>query len=166
MFKRAFSLALLAVLPLTAACDDEDETLAPEQEPSIVEVARAAGSFNTLLTALDEAELTETLDTGGPFTVFAPTDAAFEQIPPADLDAILADQDLLTSILTYHVVPGRLTAEDVVAGGALTTLNGQSLSVQVVGSTVQVGSATVSSTDIGAENGIIHVIDAVLVPTP
>ncbi len=129
----------------------------------IVDTALAAGSFNTLATALTKAGLIETLKGDGPFTVFAPTDAAFEKIPADQLEAILADKQLLTDILTYHVVAGKVMASDVVKIDSATSLQGAAIAVSTQGG-VKVNEANVVKTDIVTSNGVIHVIDAVLVP--
>jgi len=133
------------------------------EEMDIIEVATAAGSFNTLATALTEAGLVDTLKGEGPFTVFAPTDEAFAKIPADDLNAILADKELLTSILTYHVVSGEVMAADVAALESAETLQGQTLQIESA-SGVMINDANVIQTDIGASNGVIHVIDTVLIP--
>lgn len=161
-FFRPAGLAL-AVLAL-AACGDDDPVAAPL--PSLVEVAEQAGSFTTLLTALDAADLTSTLGGDGPFTVFAPSDEAFARIPADAIAALLADKELLTAVLTYHVVPGRVLASDVVGLTSAPTVNGKALAISVAGNTVKVDGATVVSTDIEARNGVIHVIDDVLFPQP
>jgi uncharacterized surface protein with fasciclin (FAS1) repeats len=129
----------------------------------IVDTAVSAGSFNTLATALKAAGLVDTLKGPGPFTVFAPTDAAFAKIPKADLDALLKDKARLTAVLTYHVVPGKVMAKDV-KPGAVKTVQGQPLTVKAEGGKVMVDNATVTQTDIGADNGVIHVIDTVVLP--
>jgi uncharacterized surface protein with fasciclin (FAS1) repeats len=129
----------------------------------LVDTAAAAGSFKTLATALQAAGLVDTLKGPGPFTVFAPTDDAFAKIPKADLDALLKDKAKLTAVLTYHVVPGRVVAAEV-KPGAVKTAQGQSLTVKSVGGTVTVDDATVTKTDILASNGVIHVIDRVVLP--
>ncbi len=129
----------------------------------IVETAVAAGQFKTLATALQAAGLVDTLKGPGPFTVFAPTDAAFAKIPKADLDALLKDKAKLTAVLTYHVVPDRVLAKDVKAG-PVKTVQGSSLTVKTDGGKVRVDNATVTQTDIVASNGVIHVIDSVLLP--
>ena len=129
----------------------------------IVDTAVSAGSFKTLATALQAAGLVETLKGPGPFTVFAPTDAAFAKIPKADLDALLKDKAKLTAVLTYHVVPGRVVAADV-KPGEVKTVQGQSLTVKTMGGKVMVDGATVTKTDITASNGVIHVIDSVVLP--
>ncbi|TVP42102.1 MAG: fasciclin domain-containing protein [Gemmatimonadales bacterium] len=138
---------------------------APDGEPgSIVDVAAQAGSFETLLAAAAAAGLVETLDTGGPFTLFAPTDEAFAALPAGTLESLLADPDALRDILLYHVVSGRVTASDVAALNQATSLQGGSLQIMVHNGSVMVNDATVTATDIEASNGIIHVIDTVLIP--
>jgi uncharacterized surface protein with fasciclin (FAS1) repeats len=131
--------------------------------PTIVDVAVQAGSFKTLVQAAQAAGLVETLSGAGPFTVFAPTDDAFAQIPQETLQAVLADKEKLTAILTYHVVPGKLMAADVVNSTQLQTVQGQSITVSTEGG-VRVDDANVIQTDIEADNGVIHVIDRVIMP--
>ena len=132
------------------------------QAKDIVDTAVAAGSFKTLATALGAAGLVDTLKGKGPFTVFAPTDEAFAKIPKADLDALLKDKAKLTAVLTYHVVPGKVMAADVKAG-KVKTVQGSELTVTTMGG-VQVDGAKVVKTDISADNGVIHVIDTVVIP--
>lgn len=129
----------------------------------IVDTAKAAGSFKTLVTAVQAAGLVDTLKGPGPFTVFAPTDAAFAKIPKAKLDALLKDKAALAKVLTYHVVPGKVMAADV-KPGAVKTVEGGSLTVTAANGMVMVDKAHVSKTDIVADNGVIHVIDTVLMP--
>jgi uncharacterized surface protein with fasciclin (FAS1) repeats len=129
----------------------------------IVDTAVNAGNFNTLVTAIKAADLVETLKGPGPFTVFAPTDKAFAKLPKGTLDSLLKDKAKLTSILTYHVVPGKVMASDVVNLKEANTVQGSSLSIDTT-SGVMVGGAKVVKTDIIASNGIIHVIDSVLIP--
>jgi uncharacterized surface protein with fasciclin (FAS1) repeats len=131
--------------------------------PDIVDTAIAAGSFTTLVTAVQAAGLVETLKGAGPFTVFAPTDAAFAKIPKAQLDALLSNKAALTRVLTYHVVPGKIEAADVVLLTSADTVEGQSLTIKA-GDTVMVNNAAVIETDIETSNGVIHVIDAVMLP--
>lgn len=128
----------------------------------IVETAVGAGNFKTLATALTAAGLIDTLKGKGPFTVFAPTDAAFAKIPKADLDALLKDKAKLTAVLTYHVVSGKVMAADVKAG-KVKTVQGSEITVATAGG-VTVDGAKVSATDIVASNGVIHVIDSVILP--
>ncbi|NCT83302.1 MAG: fasciclin domain-containing protein [Comamonadaceae bacterium] len=146
-------LIALATLALAAA---------GAQAKDIVDTAVAAGNFKTLATALQAAGLVDTLKGPGPFTVFAPTDAAFAKIPKADLDALLKDKAKLTAVLTYHVVPGKVMAKDVKAG-MVKTVQGSALTVSTSGG-VMVDNAKVTATDIAADNGVIHVIDSVVMP--
>lgn len=132
------------------------------QAKDIVETAVGAGKFNTLATALQAAGLVDTLKGPGPFTVFAPTDEAFAKIPKADLDALLKDKAKLTAVLTYHVVPGRVMAKDVKAG-KVKTVQGSELTLGTTGG-VTVDAAKVVQADIAASNGVIHVIDSVVLP--
>ncbi len=129
----------------------------------IVDTAVAAGSFKTLVTAIQSAGLVDTLKGKGPFTVFAPTDAAFAKLPAGTLEALLKDKAKLAGILTYHVVPAAVMAKDVKAGD-VKTVNGQSIKITTAGGKVMVNDATVTSTDVVASNGVIHVIDTVLLP--
>ena len=129
----------------------------------IVDTAVAAGSFNTLATALTKAGLIDTLKGDGPFTVFAPTDDAFAKIPADQLNAILADKDKLTAILTYHVVPGKVLAADVVKLTSAKTVQGSEVTISTKDG-VKVDNANVIKTDIKASNGVIHVIDTVIIP--
>jgi uncharacterized surface protein with fasciclin (FAS1) repeats len=133
------------------------------QAKDIVDTAVAAGNFKTLATALQAAGLIDTLKGKGPFTVFAPTDEAFAKIPKADLDALLKDKAKLTAVLTFHVVPGAVMAKDV-KPGAVKTVQGGNLTVAVAGGAVTVNGAKVTKTDITASNGVIHVIDTVVMP--
>ena len=128
----------------------------------IVDTAVSAGNFKTLATALQAAGLVGTLKGQGPFTVFAPTDAAFAKIPKAQLDALLADKAKLTTVLTYHVVSGTVMSKDVKAG-MVKTVQGSSLTVTTMGG-VKVDGANVTAVDIIADNGVIHVIDTVVLP--
>ena len=128
----------------------------------IVDTAVSAGNFNTLAAALQAADLIDTLKGNGPFTVFAPTDAAFAKIPKQDLDALLADKAKLSAVLTYHVVPGTVMSKDVKAG-MVKTVEGSSLTVSTMGG-VKVDNANVIAVDIVADNGVIHVIDTVVLP--
>ena len=133
------------------------------QAKDIVDTAVGAGTFTTLATALKAAGLVDTLKGKGPFTVFAPTDAAFAKVPKADLDALLKDKKKLAAVLTYHVVPGKVLAADVKAG-KVKTVQGSSINVTTTGGNVMVDNAKVTSTDIMADNGVIHVIDTVIMP--
>ena len=132
------------------------------QAKDIVDTAVGAGSFKTLAAALTAAGLVDTLKGPGPFTVFAPTDEAFAKIPKADLDALLKDKAKLTAVLTYHVLAGKVMAADVKAG-KVKTVQGSELTVSTAGG-VMVDKAKVVKTDIVADNGVIHVIDSVILP--
>ena len=132
------------------------------QAADIVDTAVAADSFKTLATALQAAGLVDTLKGKGPFTVFAPTDEAFAKIPKADLDALLKDKAKLTAVLTYHVVSGKVMAKDVKAG-KVKTVQGSELTLGTTGG-VTVNGAKVVKADIVADNGVIHVIDSVVLP--
>ncbi|MEM8904610.1 MAG: fasciclin domain-containing protein [Actinomycetota bacterium] len=143
-----------------------DDTEAADAGPgTIVDVAAAAGSFETLLAAAEAAGLVDTLTGEGPLTVFAPTDDAFAALPEGTVEGLLEDPETLASILTLHVVAGAVPAADVVGLTEAATVNGEVLPVVVDGDTVMIGTATVVQTDIEASNGIIHVIDSVLLPS-
>jgi uncharacterized surface protein with fasciclin (FAS1) repeats len=129
----------------------------------IVDVAISAGSFNTLVAAVQAAGLVDTLKGAGPFTVFAPTDDAFAKLPAGTVEALLADIPQLTKILTYHVVPGKVMAADVMGLTSATTVQGGNITINTEGG-VKVDEANVVQTDIEADNGVIHVIDAVILP--
>lgn len=130
----------------------------------IVDTAVAAGSFKTLATALEAAGLVETLKGKGPFTVFAPTDEAFAKLPAGTVESLLKDKEKLTQILLYHVVPGKVTAKDVVKLKTAKTVQGASVKINAGGGKVMVDNANVDKTDVLASNGVIHVIDSVILP--
>ena len=155
--KRLISTLAIAVLALLAPLQAQDEK-------DIVDTAVSAGSFTTLATALEAAGLVDTLKGPGPFTVFAPTDDAFAKLPAGTVESLLKDIPALTAILTYHVVPGKVQAAQVVTMSSADTVNGESLPVSVMNGRVKIGTATVTATDIMATNGVIHVIDSVLLP--
>ena len=134
-----------------------------DAQADIVGTAIAAGSFDTLVSAVQAAGLVDTLKGQGPFTVFAPTDAAFAKLPTAQLDALLADKALLTKVLTYHVVRGRVEAAEVVKLSSVATIEGQPVMIRV-GESVMVNNAKVVKADISTSNGVIHVIDTVMLP--
>ncbi|MDZ4698337.1 MAG: fasciclin domain-containing protein [Rhodothermales bacterium] len=162
-FKRLFlPLVMVAVLFTGAGCDSNDDE---EELQDIVGVATASG-FTTLVAAIEAADLTETLQGAGPFTVFAPTEAAFAALPAGTLDTLLdpANQATLAGILTYHVVSGEVTAAQVVTLTSATTVNGATVAISVVDGAVFINDAEVTTTDIEASNGVIHIIDAVLLP--
>lgn len=159
------TLVMLLVLTAGTAFAQEAES----DQPDIVETAINAGGFDTLVTALQEAELVSTLKGEGPFTVFAPTDEAFAALPDGTLESLLQpeNRDQLVSILTYHVVPNRVMASDVTQLEQANTVAGPPINIQVNGGTVTLmgeNSAQVVQTDIEASNGVIHVIDTVLMP--
>jgi uncharacterized surface protein with fasciclin (FAS1) repeats len=159
MLKRSL-VAAAAVAALTLPA-----TLRADNHGSkdIVETAVAAGSFKTLAAALQAAGLVDTLKGQGPFTVFAPTDEAFAKIPKADLDALLKDKAKLTRVLTYHVVPGKVMAADVAKLSQAKTVEGQSVKIDTSAG-VKVDGASVIKADVEASNGVIHVIDSVILP--
>ena len=151
-FKSTLCAASLALMSFSASAADKD----------IVDTAIEAGSFNTLVTAVQAAGLVDTLKGDGPFTVFAPTDEAFAKIPKDQLDALLMDKEKLSAVLTYQVVPAAVLAKDVKAGD-VTTVQGGQLSITTEGG-VKVNDANVVTTDVMASNGVIHAIDTVLMP--
>jgi uncharacterized surface protein with fasciclin (FAS1) repeats len=156
------TLAVIAALSLSAMAPVVSAK--PAAKPNIVQTAVAAGQFKTLTKLLNEAGLAGTLEGRGPFTVFAPTDAAFAKVPKSTLAALVNDKAKLRAVLLYHVATGRLTAAKVVVLHWIKTLNGQSLKVRVNDGTVTIGGARVIKANIGASNGVIHVIDKVLIP--
>lgn len=135
-------------------------------ERTIVDVAVEAGSFETLVRAVQAAGLVDVLSSAGPFTVFAPTDAAFAKLPAGTLEALLADREALRAVLTYHVIAGRVMAADVLSARQLRpeTVQGEMLNVRVMNGRVMVDGATVVQADVEASNGVIHVIDTVVLP--
>lgn len=130
----------------------------------IVDTAVGAGGFKTLVAAVKEAELVETLKGEGPFTVFAPTDEAFSKIPKEKLEALLKDKKALAAVLTYHVVSGKVMAADVVKLDSAKTVQGKSITIVTKDGKVTINGANVVKTDIVCKNGVIHVIDAVILP--
>lgn len=153
------TIALSAGAALADACGSNHAA----HKSDIVETAVAAGSFETLVAAVQAAELVEVLKGDGPFTVFAPTDAAFAKLPDGTLEALLADKEALTRVLTYHVVPGKVMSADVVKLDTATTVQGQTVSIDS-SSGVRINNANVITADIVASNGVIHVIDTVILP--
>ncbi len=135
----------------------------PAPTKDILTTATDAGNFTTLLAAIDKAELKETLSGAGPFTVFAPTDEAFAKVPKAELDKLLKDKKKLAAVLTYHVVAGSVKAADVAGMPTAKTVNGADITINAT-SGVKINEATVISADIMTTNGVIHVIDTVLMP--
>ena len=147
-------VALALSVPSTARAQD------------VVDALRAGGQFTILTRALTEAGLVETLKGPGPFTMLAPSDAAFNKLPKASLDALFKDKVALRNVLLYHVIAGRLMAADFVNlnGKGRKTVEGSETKVSVTGTTVMIGTATVTTSDIAAKNGVIHIIDSVLMP--
>lgn len=135
-------------------------------DKDIVDVAVASGDFDTLVAALQAADLVETLKMAGPFTVFAPTDEAFAKLPAGTVESLLKpeNKDQLVAILTYHVVPGRISAAEVTKVDSAETVNGRSIAVHADDGTVRINQATVIVADVSASNGVIHVIDEVILP--
>ncbi|MBD1869547.1 fasciclin domain-containing protein [Oculatella sp. FACHB-28] len=131
---------------------------------NIVDTAANAGSFSTLVTAIKAANLVDTLKGAGPFTVFAPTDEAFAKLPDGTVDALLKDIPKLKQILTYHVVSGKVMASDVVKLKSATTVEGSDVKIDATNGSVKVNDATVATPDVAADNGVIHIIDTVLLP--
>ena len=131
---------------------------------NIVETAREAGRFNTLIAAVDAAGLANTLAFEGPFTVFAPTDEAFAKLPPGTVDRLLENVPRLKEVLTYHVVPGKVISEDVIKLDHAPTVEGEDIPVHVESDGVHIGNAMLIMADVEADNGVIHVIDEVLIP--
>ena len=158
MRKLFAATAALAVAALLVA------TPARAAEKDIVDTAVAAGNFKTLAKLLTDAGLVDTLKGAGPFTVFAPTDEAFAKVPKATLEALAADKAKLRAVLTYHVVPGKVMAADVVKLTEAKTVQGQMVRISAAGGKVKVNDANVIKTDILCTNGVIHVIDAVILP--
>ena len=148
------AFALLAMFSFAASAAD------------IVDTAVSAGNFTTLVAAVKAAGLVDTLKSAGPFTVFAPTDEAFAKLPSGTLDSLLKDPEKLRSILLYHVVSGKVLAAQVTKMKTAKTLEGSPVTIHVSGSNVMVNNANVSKTDIECDNGVIHVIDTVLMPKP
>jgi len=178
-----FGFAIAAIFLMVVACGSDSEEAemgatsssnmmavadpvvdAPVVSNTIVDIAVADGRFTTLVTALQAAELASVLSGDGQFTVFAPTDEAFANLPEGTLDSLLADIPALKDILLYHVTSGSVMAADVVTLDSAPTLQGQSVDISVMGSSVMVDQANVIITDIVASNGVIHVIDAVILP--
>lgn len=164
-FPKLALAGLGTVAMIIAACAETSRAGASAQT-DIVETAQAAGQFQTLVAAIGAAGLAETLKGPGPFTVFAPTDDAFAKLPEGTVESLLKpeNRDKLTAILTYHVAPGQLMAADVVGSTRLATVNGASIPVEAVSGAVRVGDAQVVAADVVASNGVIHVIDTVLLP--
>lgn len=156
---RKLMMALAATTALTAA-----PAIAMNDEKTIVETAVEAGTFTTLVAAVQAAGLVETLSGEGPFTVFAPTDEAFAALPEGTVEGLLENPEALASILTYHVVAGSVMSGDLSDGMTAATVNGAEITISIDGGTVMINDATVAAADIETSNGVIHVIDSVILP--
>ncbi|SNR63870.1 Uncaracterized surface protein containing fasciclin (FAS1) repeats [Lutibacter agarilyticus] len=160
-----FSVLMISFSLFVVSCDDDDDNDIPMSSKNIVEIAKSDPNFSTLVSAIVAAELDDVLSNGGPFTVFAPTNAAFAKLDPTTLNNIISNPVLLTALLQYHVVSGEVTSSDLTNGPVGTLLSGQSIDVDLSGGMVTLnGSSMVTAADIDASNGVIHVIDEVLLP--
>jgi len=158
----------LAALMITFAAPSALQANGKNEAPAkkdIVSVALEAGSFKTLATALTEAGLVDALQGDGPFTVFAPTDAAFAKLPEGTLEKLLSDREALKEVLLYHVVKGNVSSKEVVKLDKATTLAGKDVRIAIQGGKVMINSSEVTTADVAASNGVIHVIDEVLIPS-
>lgn len=160
------AVASLIVLGFSASLTAVAGEYGAGKSADIVDTAVGAGQFNTLAAALEAADLVTTLKGDGPFTVFAPTDDAFAKLPEGTVETLLKpeNRDQLVAVLTYHVVPGKVMAADVVSLSEATTVNGADIEIQVDGEKVRINDATVVAADVSASNGVIHVIDTVILP--
>lgn len=158
-------LTLVALTLMAMACSSTDRSMSMSNK-DVVETAMSAGMFNTLASALRAADLVDTLKGPGPYTVFAPTDEAFAKIPASTLQMLMRpeNKNKLRSILMYHVVPGRTDSKAVMGMNSATTAGGQDVSIMMMGDRVMVGNAHIVKADVMASNGVIHVIDTVLMP--
>lgn len=161
-------LLAIGLLTLAAACSGSQETASnAAPKPDIVDTAVSAGDFTTLVAAVQAAGLVETLRSPGPFTVFAPTDAAFAKLPAGTVESLLKpeNKDQLVAVLTYHVVPGKVMSSDLLGKKlAVKTVQGSTVDIDATGDAVKVDAAKVIAADIAASNGVIHVIDQVILP--
>ena len=166
LFRKSLLAAMMTAVVATPAFAGHHSEGKAKPAGTIVDVAASNADFETLVAAVKAAGLVETLSGDGPFTVFAPTDDAFAKLPAGTLESLLKpeNKDQLVAILTYHVVAGKVMAADVVKLDTATTVNGAAADVTVAGSTVKIDEATVTATDIKASNGVIHVIDTVILP--
>ena len=164
--KKMIVMVLMSVLALSVVIGAGVRESEAMTEPTIVDIAAADGRFTTLVAALQASDLVETLQGEGPFTVFAPTDDAFAKLPAGTMEALLGDIPALTDILLYHVVAGQVMASDVVSLSSAEAANGKSIDIRAEGGGVMLNDANVIITDIKARNGVIHVIDTVLLPPP
>lgn len=156
--------AVLAVLALAVAVAVSPAAAGGQEQRNIVQTAAASGQFDTLATLLSKAGLVKTLQQKGPYTVFAPTDAAFAKVPQATVDALLANKAKLRAVLLYHVVAGKVTAAQVTQLSSAETASGKSVRIRVSGSNVFVNRSKVTKPDVMASNGVIHAINRVLIP--
>ena len=163
-FKISNFIALAAAFALTVT--DVYGGSYGKKQSDIVDTAVAAGTFNTLAAALEAGDLVGTLKADGPYTVFAPTDEAFAKLPAGTVEMLLLpeNKDKLVAILTYHVVPGKVSSAEVITMKSAPTANGSDLAIRVVDNTVFINDSRVVATDIGASNGVIHVVDSVILP--
>jgi uncharacterized surface protein with fasciclin (FAS1) repeats len=157
-------LPIIGVIAVALSTTATTATARPAEDKNIVQTAVAAGQFKTLATLLTRAGLVRALQRPGPYTVFAPTDAAFKRVPKATLSALLRDRAKLRAVLLYHVVAGRVTAADVAELRSARTLSGKSVRIRISGSNVFVNSSRVTRADVPASNGVIHVVNRVLIP--
>jgi uncharacterized surface protein with fasciclin (FAS1) repeats len=157
-------VAAAALVALTATVTSTAATTRTRADADIVQTAVAAGQFKTLAKLLTRAGLVGALEQPGPYTVFAPTDAAFKRVPKATLAALLKNRAKLKAVLLYHVVSGKVTAADVAGLSSAKTLSGKSIRIRVAGGNVFVNSAKVTKADVMASNGVIHVVNRVLIP--
>lgn len=164
MNRRSRFITGAALAALTLLAGTEALVARADSSKDIVDTAISAGSFKTLTVALTEAGLVETLKGPGPYTVFAPTDAAFAKVPPDTLAALLRDKDKLKAVLTYHVLAGKVMAADVVKLDSARTVQGQDVRISAGAGAVRINDARVIMADVEANNGVIHVIDTVILP--
>ena len=157
-------IAMLVFTSVSVFAQMDTKMVTKAVKNDIVQTAISNGNFTTLATALTEAGLVDALKGDGPFTVFAPTDEAFKNLPEGALDNLLKDKEALKNVLLYHVVSGNVSSKDVVKLDKATTLNGSDLKIMTKNGTVMINNADVIGADVEASNGIIHVIDKVLLP--
>jgi uncharacterized surface protein with fasciclin (FAS1) repeats len=162
MIRSISTFFAVAALAATAVAPAGAESTA--QQKNLVQTAAAAGQFKTLAMLLTKAGLVRTLERPGPYTVFAPTDAAFAKVPKATVNALLADKAKLRAVLLYHVVPGKVTSADVTQLSSAKTASGKNVRISVAGKNVFLNNAKVTKADVAASNGVIHVVNRVLIP--
>ena len=160
----SMSIAMLVLMSVTVFAQMDTKMVTKAVQNDIVQTAINAGNFTTLATALTEAGLVDALKGEGPFTVFAPTDEAFKNLPEGALEGLLKDKEALKNVLLYHVVSGKVSSKEVVDLNQATTLNGSDLKIKTDNGKVMINDANVTGADVMASNGIIHVIDKVLLP--